>query len=152
MKNEDVESLLNRIQIPEPENIIQHSDLKIPLLSYKKSSKAGLWLLPVPLTVAVIVVLKTVFGLQSDYIKRVREFFAAIDKNDVLTFLIPIIFVLLPLIVMVMNLLAFCHFQRNKKTKELVVTVKYRIFNIVLFFISFAILLFFLTPDNLSFR
>jgi hypothetical protein len=152
MKNEDVEKLLNSMQVPAPEKIIQHSDLKIPLLSYKKSSKAGLWLLVVPLTVAVIVMLKTVFGLQSNYIRRVREFFAAIDDNVVLTFLIPILFVGLPLIVMVMNFLAICHFQRNKKTKELIITIKYRTFNIALFFISFAILIFFLIPDNLSFH
>ena len=152
MKNEDVENMLNSMQIPEPENIMQHRELKIPLLSYKKSSKAGLWLLLLPLTVAATVVLKTAFGVQSGYINLVRKFFAAIDNNVVLTYLIPLIFVGLPLIAMIMNMLAFCHFQQNNKTKELVVTIKYRTLNIAIFLISFAILIFFLLPDKLSFK
>ena len=152
MKNEDVENMLSSMQIPEPENIMQHRELKIPLLSYKKSSKAGLWLLLLPLIVAVTAVLKTAFGVKSDYINLVRKLFAAIDNNVVLTYLIPLIFVGLPLIAMTMNMLSFCHFQQNKKTKELVVTIKYRILNIVIFLISFAILIFFLLPDKLAFK
>ena len=152
MKNEDVEDMLNSMNIPEPENIIQHHELKIPLLSYKKSSKAGLWLLLLPVTVAVAVFLKSVLGVQSGYINLVHKFFAAIDKNVVLTYLIPLIFVGLPLTAMVINVLAICHFQQNNKTRELIVTIKYRPLNIAIFLISFAVLIFFLWPDKLSFH
>jgi len=152
MKNEDVENILSRMQVPEPENIMQHPELKIPLLSYKKSSKAGLWLLLVPLVVAVTIVLKTVFGMQSSYINLVRKFFGAIDNNVVLTYLIPLIFVGLPLLAMIINLLAICHFQQNNKARELIITIKYRVLNIVIFLISLAILVFFLLPDKLSFK
>jgi len=152
MKNEDVENILSRMQVPEPENIMQHPELKIPLLSYKKSSKAGLWLLLVPLVVAVTIVLKTVFGMQSSYINLVRKFFGAIDNNVVLTYLIPLIFVGLPLLAMIVNLLAICHFQQNNKARELIITIKYRVLNIVIFLISLAILVFFLLPDKLSFK
>ena len=151
MKNEDVENMLNSMQVPEPENIIQHRELKIPLLSYKRSSRAGLWLLLLPLTVAVMIVLKGILGTQPGYIKLVQEFFAAIDNNAVLTYLIPLIFVGLPLTAMIINLLAICHFQQNNKTKELIITIKYRILNIIIFLVSFALLIFFLLPDKLSF-
>lgn len=152
MKNDDVENMLNSMQIPEPENIMQQPELKIPLLSYKKSSRAGLWLLLLPLTVAITVFLKTAYGVQSGYINLVRKLFAAIDNNVVLTYLIPLIFVGLPLIAMIINMLAFCHFKQNNKTKELIITVKYRALNIAIFLISMAILIFFLLPDNLSFK
>jgi hypothetical protein len=69
----------------------------------------------------------------------------------VLTYLIPLIFVGLPLIAMIMNVLSFCHFQQNNKTRELIITIKYRTLNIIIFFISLAILVFFLSPDKLSF-
>ena len=151
MKNEDVENMLNSMQVPEPGNIIQHRELKIPLLSYKRSSRAGLWLLVLPLTVAVVIVLKSVLGAQPGYIRLVQQFFAAIDNNAVLTYLIPLIFVGLPLTVMIINLLAICHFQQNNKTKELIITIKYRTLNIVIFLISFALFIFFLLPDKLSF-
>ena len=151
MKNEDVENMLNKMQIPEPENIMQQRELKIPFLSYRKSSKAGLWLLLVPGIVAVTILMKTVLGLQSGYINIVHKFFAFIDKNVVLTYLIPLIFVGLPLTAMIINLLSICHFQQNNKTKELIITIKYRPLNIVIFLISFAVLIFFLLPDQLSF-
>jgi hypothetical protein len=151
MKNEDVENMLNSMQMPEPENILQHRELKIPMLSYRKSSKAGLWLLLLPFIVAVTIFLKVELGVQSGYLDLVRRFFAAIDNNVVLTYLIPIIFVGLPLIAMIVNLLAICHFQQNSKAKELIVTIKYRPLNIAIFLISFALIVFFLLPDKLSF-
>lgn len=151
MKNEDVENMLNAMQVPAPDNLTQHREFKIPLLSYKKSSAAGLWLLLVPFTFAVMVVLKTELHVSSGYFDIVRRFFSGIDENAVLTFLIPIIFIGLPFISMIINALAICHFQKNSKTKELLITIKYRPLNIAIFLISFAVLVFFLLPDKLSF-
>ena len=151
MKNEDFENKLSNMQVPQPENILQHPELKIPLMSYKKSSKAGLWLLLLPITFAMVVILKTELGLQSALLNMVQQFFGAIDDNPVLTYLIPVIFAGLPLVAMIINFLAICHFQQNKKAKELIMTIKYRPLNIAVFLVSFAVLIFFLLPDKLSF-
>ena len=151
MKKDDVENMLTNMRIPEPENIVQPRDLKIPILSYRKSSKAGLWMLSLPLLVAVIIFLKTTIHVQSGYINWVPKVFGFIDDNIVLTYFIPLIFVGLPLLSLIINVLAICHFQPNKKAKELLVTIKYRPFNIVIVFISLAVLIFFLLPDKLSF-
>ena len=91
MKNEEVENMLNNLKMPEPEKIMGHRELKIPLMSYRKSSKAGLWLLLLPLTFAITVVLKIELGVQSGYLDLVRKFFSAIDDHVVLTYLIPVI-------------------------------------------------------------
>ena len=151
MKNEDVENMLNRLQIPEPEKVIQPRELKIPMLSYRKSSRAGLWLLLLPFTFALTVFLKMILGVQSGYLDFVRRFFAAIDNNAVLTYLIPVIFLGLPLLAMIINLLAICHFQQNRKSKELIITIKYRPVNIIIFLTSFALVIYSLLPDKLSF-
>ncbi len=151
MKKDEVENMLSSMEMPEPENIINHGDLKIPFFSYKKSSKAGLWLLVVPLIVALTVFLKTMLGINAAYLDLVRKFFAAIDDNKFLTYLIPLIFIGLPLLAMILNFLAVCHFQRNKRMKELIITIKYRPLNIAIFLFSFALLIFFLLPDKLAF-
>jgi hypothetical protein len=151
MKNEEVENMLTNLRMPEPEKLVEYHDLKIPLLSYRKSSKAGLWLLLVPMTVAVAALLKSEFGLQSQYLDLVRKLFAFINDNVVLTYLIPIIFVGLPLAAMVINFLAICHFQNNTKTKELIITIKNRPVNIAITLVSLGLLIFFFLPDNLSF-
>ncbi len=151
MKEDEVENMLNKMDIPEPGSIMNPGDFKIPLLSFKKSSRAGLWLLIVPLTFALTVFLKTVLGIKSGYLNYIQKFFSEIDNNKLLTYLIPLIFVGLPLLAMILNFLAICHFQRNKKMKELIITIKYRPLSIAIFLLSFALLVYFLLPDKLSF-
>ena len=151
MKKDEMEKMLSSMEIPKPENTMSHGDLKIPLLSFKRSSRAGLWLLIVPLTFAITVFLRSELGIRSGYLNFIHKFFAAINNNNVLTYLIPVIFVGLPLLAMILNFLAICHFQQNKKMKELIVTIKYRPLNIAIFLFSFAILIFFLLPDKLAF-
>ncbi len=151
MKKEEVEDMLSRLDVPQPGNLISHTDLKIPLLSYKRSSRAGLWLLILPLIFAITVFLKTELGMNAAYLHFIQKFFAAINDNQFITYLIPVIFIGLPLLSMVLNLLAICHFERNSKTKELIITIKYRPLNIAIMLFSFALLVFFLLPDKLSF-
>lgn len=151
MKKDDVNDMLNRMHLPELENIKHQQELKIPLLRYKKSAKAGFWLLIVPGIVAVVFILKYEIGVTVPVLKYIRNVFSEIDKNQFLTYLIPVIFIGFPLYTMIINMLAICHFSFQKESKELLVTIKYRVFNIVLFLISFAIMVYFLLPDKLSF-
>lgn len=151
MKKENIDDMLNNIDLPKAENIEHQQEFKIPLLSYKKSSRAGLWLLVLPAVVAITYTLKYELGIVSSFLDLIRSFFTSIDKNQFLTFLIPVIFVGLPLIAMTINFLAICHFTSIKEKKELLITVKNRPVNIAVFLIAFAILVFFLLPDRLSF-
>ena len=151
MNKDEVENMLDRLHTPEPEKVIRHTELKIPLMSYKKSSKAGLWLLLLPLTFAITLILKLELNIESRYLNFLSKFFSFIDKNVVLTYLIPLIFIGLPLIAMVINLLAICHFQKNNESRELIITIKYRPLNIAIFLLSFSVLIFYLLPDKLAF-
>jgi hypothetical protein len=151
MKHDDVDTLLSGINPPHPENIRHQPELKIPLLSYKTSSRAGLWLLVLPVVVAFTVVLKYDVGVISPSLDAIKHLFATVDRNPFLTYLIPLIVVGFPLVAMVMNLLAFCHFAHAKERREFIVTIKIRPLNITLFLLSFAILLYFFLPDRLSF-
>jgi hypothetical protein len=151
MKKEDVEMMLQSMDIPRPEEAINPHELKIPLLSYRKSSRAGFWLLLVPFTMAITVFLKSELGVNSAYMKFTNKLFSSIESNAVLTYLIPVLFFGLPLIAMVMNFLAICHFQKGAKNRELIITIKYRPLNILLFLVSLALLIFFLLPDKLAF-
>src|SRR4051812_7817742 len=103
MKDNEVESILSRMDLPEPEKIVRQDNFKIPLLSYKKSSRAGLWLLIIPFVVALTIFLKVEFGMKSGYFNFVQKFFASIDNNNVLTYLIPLLFVGFPLLAMILN-------------------------------------------------
>lgn len=149
MKKDEVDEMLSKMDVPRPEHLKHPQELKMPLLSYKKSSRAGLWLLAVPFTFVLIVFLKYRIGIASSLLDGVEDFFVAIADHAVLTYLIPVIFVGLPLFAMVVNFLAICHFTSNKETRELHVTIKYRPLNIVVFLLSFAVLVYAFLPDAL---
>lgn len=151
MKKEDVEKMLSGINPPKPEQITHQEELKIPLLSYRRSSKAGLWLLILPVIAALTYILKHELAVSSTILNGIGSFIAAVDGNPVLTYLIPVILVGLPSAAMIINLLAFFHFTLVRERKELLVTIKFRPVNIGVFLFSFAILVFFLLPDRMSF-
>ncbi|MGB2867723.1 MAG: hypothetical protein WBD36_04685 [Bacteroidota bacterium] len=151
MKTTDIEKMLSGIDPPKPERMTHQEELKIPLLSYKRSSKAGLWLLILPIVVAVTSILKHELAISSTILTGIGNFIAAVDGHPVLSFLIPVIVIGLPCTAMIINLLAFLHFSVVKERKELLVTIKYRPVNIGIFLFSFAILVLFFMPDVLSF-
>jgi len=151
MKKEDVDKMLSNMDLPDPKNIKHQQELKIPLLSFKKSSRAGLWLLVLPVIFAITSILKYELRIFSPFIDFIHGIFGAIDRNEFLTFLMPVIFLGLPLAAMIINFLAFCHFTSDKEKKELHITIKYRPFNIALFLFAFAILVSAFLPDRFSF-
>jgi len=76
--------MLSNLDVPRPEHLKHPQELKMPLLSYKKSSRAGLWLLAVPFTFALIVFLKYRIGIASSLLDRVERVFVAIADHAVL--------------------------------------------------------------------
>jgi hypothetical protein len=149
MKQTNDESMLEGMNLPDPGNPQHRQELKIPLLSYTKSSRAGLWLLTLPLLFALTILLKYRFGVLSPILNSIEGFFAYLSGNRLLTYLIPVIFVGLPLVAMIINFMAICHFGSAKEKRELLVTIKYRPLNIAIFFFSFAVLIYFILPDAL---
>jgi hypothetical protein len=149
MKKEEVDSMLSKLDVPRTDHLKHPQELKVPLLSYRKSSRAGLWLLAVPLTFPLVAFLKYRIGVVSSALDAVERFFVGIADHSVFTYLIPVIFVGVPLVVMVLYFLAFCHFASDRDTKSLVVTIKFRPLNIVVFLLSFAALAYAFLPDAL---
>jgi hypothetical protein len=106
-------------------------------------------MLILPAIVAITHVPKLELGISSTFLNGIRSFFAAVDGNPGL--LIPALFIDIPCTAMIINLLACMHLTRVRERKELLVTIKYRPVNRAIFLLSFAILVFFLLPDRMSF-
>lgn len=150
MKKDDVDSMLAGMDVPDPKGIGHQQALKIPLLSYRKSSKAGLWLLLLPAMVAVTVFLRRDIGVRLTVLDAIKRAITAVDGNPVLSYLIPLVVVGLPLTAMAVNILSICHFSRERGTGELLITVKPRVRNLVLIVLSFVLLCFFFLPDTFT--
>lgn len=149
MTHTNDESMFDGVKVPDPGNPGHRQEFKIPLLKYKKSSWAGLWLLIVPLSFFATIFLKYRFGLSFLPLGAVEKFFAYLSGNPVLNYLIPIIFLGLPALAMIVNGMAICHFAKSKEQRELLITIKYRPFNIAVFLLSFVVFVWAFTPDAL---
>jgi hypothetical protein len=93
--------------------------------------------------------LKYQLGIPSSVLNVIEGLFNYVAGNKFLTYLIPVLFVGLPLLAMIINLLSFCHFAQMEGRKGLIVTIKYRPLNIAVFLFSFAALVYAFTPDSL---
>jgi hypothetical protein len=151
MTDDKVNDMLGGMDVPQVKKIGHQEELKIPLLSYRKSSKAGLWLLVLPVIAMLTMVLKYDVGVASSLVDGLKQMFGAIDRNPVFTYLIPMILLGLPLAVLVINFMAICHFARLRDQRELIITIKLRAMNLALVLVSFAIVVYFLLPDRASF-
>lgn len=149
MKKDEVDAMLSGMDLPKPENIIHQQELKIPLLRYRRSSIMGLWLIMPAIIFIITALIKYELLINSEVLDSIHHFFRSLDDNRFLTYLIPLIFVGLPLVAMILNFLAFCHFSYTRERKELLVTIKYRPFNIFVFLLSFAMLVYAFLPDAL---
>ncbi|KAB2922286.1 MAG: hypothetical protein F9K22_12020 [Bacteroidetes bacterium] len=148
MNTNEVDDMLTNLSTPSPDASGPQQELKIPLLSYRRSSRAGWWLLALPLTFITAALLKRL-GTPLPGADAVTGMYRTIEGHAVLTYLVPVIFLLLPLASMVITLLSFVHVSRPAGAGELVITLKYRPMALLIFLVSFALLVYVLTPDAL---
>jgi hypothetical protein len=58
------------------------------------------------------------------------------NQPETLTWFLHIIILALPLIGIIINILAISHFYINKTTKEIIITIKYRLKNLIVLIVS----------------
>jgi hypothetical protein len=123
----------------------------MPLLSWRRSARAGWALLALPGVVALLSLLKHSLGMLSPVQDGAGRILAGIEGHPVLAYLVPVLFLGLPFVMPVIKLLAISHVARVQEKGELQVTVKLRPLNITLCLVSLAVLVVVLLPDALSF-
>jgi len=82
---------------------------------------------------------KYLLGIDFKIFSSLEEEMATLDKISYLKWLSPLLLVGLPLAGIGINLLAIAHFYWDKLKKELIITVKYRLVNILLLLLSIGI-------------
>ncbi|MBA4851670.1 hypothetical protein [Emticicia sp. BO119] len=154
MENEDFVNKLQRLKKPEISQTSHQEYIKLPLLNARKSATLGWWLVAIPLFFLVSVFVRSIFtsGQYIHIIDAFLETIAKIDHTSYAWWLNPIVFLLFPIIAGAMNLLSIIHIAYEKQTKEIIISIKLRFWNIVLVIIGFkivAILGLYLIMENL---
>lgn len=142
MEEKDFLNKMENLKKPDVKADASHRQVKLALMSAKKSAMWGAWFLIVPILFFCCVAIKYLFGWNWGIADNFIEWIAKLDNQAGTGWVTPVFFVLLPGIGAVANLLAIMHFMYDKTSKELTVTIKIRWWNIILAKVSIAIIAF----------
>ena len=139
MDENEFRNKMENLKKPEVSAETSRRQIKLAILTAKKSARWGIWFLVVPIFFFACVAIKEFFhwnwGLASNFL----DWMAQLDRQTATWWLTPVLFVLLPAAGAVVNLLAILHFVYDKAAKELLVTIKIKWLNIVLALISISV-------------
>jgi len=139
MDEEKLIKKLESVQPPSLSSATHQRQLKLVLMSAKRSSWIGLFLVTVPCLFLFGVILKYGFRVGIPLLSAVEEKMSEMD-HTFFRFVPPLLLVGGPLVALALNLLAILHFQIDRVHRELQVTVKLRIINLFILGICLLIL------------
>ena len=138
----DEEKLIKKLEGIERPNLSSAShqrQLKLVLISAQRSSWIGILLVALPCLFLFCVILKYGFSVGITGFTALEEQMVRIDRTF-FRFVPPLVLVGGPLAALALNLLAIMHFQIDRVRRELVVTVKLKVGNLLIGAICLGIL------------
>lgn len=127
------------LTVPEIQADTHRRQLKIMLFSAQKSAALAVWLVAVPCFFLFGVAMKHYFHYDVGLLTIMEEFVSSMDRSSGFPISV-LLFVGLPLVVIVINLLSVVHVALDTAQGELVVSIKLRWQNIALTFLAFCLL------------
>jgi hypothetical protein len=131
------------------------------IMNAERSAALGVWLIVVPCYFLLCVFMYHLFNVRVGWFGAMFKMMASLEKTPYIDFLGPLILFVLPIICIIINVLAIIHVgvQRpladDPQAKQISVTIKLKLWNIVLIFISLAVIFAFIAyvmPENISIR
>ena len=155
MEEKDFMNQMANLKKPDVQATASQRQIRLALLNTKKTAWWGLWILVIPVFFFCCVAIKYLFGWNWGLSNNFIEWMAKLDQQKSTSWLTPVLFVLLPGISAILNLLAIMHFTYEKMANEIMVTIKLRWLNIILALISMAVValvLFYAITENAHHR
>lgn len=120
---------------------VKHQEiLKIGMMNSRKSARIGIVFIIIPMVLIVLAYLKIKLLIHWDFFTRMQQFVSNENQSGVLGWVSHIIFIGLPILAIIINLLAITHFYIDKQNKELIITIRYRLKNLIVLLISVVLL------------
>jgi len=120
--------------------------IKMAILNAERSAALGVWLIVAPGIFLLCVFMYYYFHVQISWFGAMFTLLSSLANIPGIDFIGPVVLVVLPIICIIVNLLAIVHFQFQRidpvrtTVREFSITIKLKLFNILLIIISFAIL------------
>jgi hypothetical protein len=140
MEEKDFLNKMENLKKPEVNAEASRQQIKLVLMNTKKSATWGIWFLVIPVfffsCVAIKYLLHWNWGMAGSFL----DWMADVDRSMSFPIVSILLFIVLPGIGAIVNLLSVMHFMYDKIKKELIVTIKVKWINIILAVISICII------------
>lgn len=133
------EDKMENLNTPNTEFVKHQEVLKIGMMNSSKSARIGIIFILIPMALIVLAYLKIKLLIQWDFFTRLNQYVSS--QSSVLSWVSHIIFIGFPILAIIINLLAITHFYVDKQHKELTITIRYRLKNLIVLLVSVALLI-----------
>jgi lantibiotic transport system permease protein len=151
---------MENLQVPDisPEH---PEKVKMAIMNADRSAALGVWLIVLPSYFLFCVFMYYFFHLGAGWFGSMFKMMEGLEKTPYIDFLGPIILVVLPIICIIINALAITHVQVKKQSpgqksgREFSITIKIKLWNILLILASLAIVFAFIAyamTENISIK
>jgi len=131
MDSEKMEEYLKTLPKPNPDAPASQKTLRFSLLSARRSSRIGFWLIALPGLVILVFFLQNILHWDTGLIRWLGNQGPSLS-NPAKALLVFLFLVGFPLIAVVINLLSLCHFQYDRASREFTIILKIRWWNVLI--------------------
>lgn len=130
------ENKMENLNTPNADFVKHQEILKIGMLNARKSSKIGIIFILIPMLLIVLAYLKIKLLIHWEFFNNLLQFVSKQNQISYLSWISHIVLIGLPILAIIINLLAISHFYVDKQNKELIITIRYRLNNLIVLLLS----------------
>lgn len=134
------EEKMEKLNTPNTDFVKHQEVLKIGMINARKSARIGIVFILIPMVLVVLAYLKIKLLIHWDFFDKLQRFVSNTNQSSFSTWVSHIILIGLPILAIIINLLAITHFDVNKQNKELIITIRYHLKNLIVLLISASLL------------
>lgn len=152
---------MENLEVPDV-NPSQHQHMvKMAIMNAGRSAALGLWLVIVPCYFLLCVFMYYQFHLNANWFSAMFSTMVQLEKVPYIDYIGPLVLFILPMVCLIINLLSIIHVQvrqldpERRKVWEMNISIKLKLWNIVLILTSLAIMLLFINfamTENISIK
>jgi hypothetical protein len=135
------ENKMENLNIPNTDFVKHQETLKIGLTNASKSARIGILFIALPLLLVVLAYLKIRLLVEFNFFNNIEQFVSQDAHSDPFSWIFHLLLLGLPIVAIIINLLAITHFYIHKPNKELIITIRYRLKNLIVIIVSAIVLI-----------
>jgi hypothetical protein len=152
---------MENLEVPDV-NPSQHQHIvKMTIINAERSAALGLWLVIVPCYFLICVFMYYQYHINANWFSAMFSMMVQLEKVPYIDYAGPLVLFILPIVCIIINLLSIMHVKvqqidpDRRKVKELNISIRLKLWNIVLILISLAIVFAFINfamTENISIK